>query len=374
MTHDADGAALLAYLRTHARSYFDGVRSDQLEVELLAAHHHRFSKTYRFRITGTNLEQLVLAKVLSVSSAGSVALENDRPRLASVDEWVKIRSRFEYQALRAASERFRRIGDPCLGAVRPFEYIPEHRAIVMEVIEERTLRQLLWKATRLAAAVKGMELDNAFRHAGAWLREFHQLAADGHHATPLREKRGDVLEALTEYAEFLAARLSAPQFFRDIASTAIAHSESVLPEILPRGIGHGDFAPRNIFVSPVGRVTVIDMIGGWRVPIYEDLAYFVTELRTAAPQRLTYGLAFSSELLAHYENELLAGYFGSEPVPYGAMAFFELLLLLDRWSAVAQKAGGARPARRRAAKQAITNRYFVREASRLVRAIASAGT
>ncbi|MDQ3857391.1 MAG: aminoglycoside phosphotransferase family protein [Actinomycetota bacterium] len=374
MTHDADGAALLTYLRTNARAYFDGVRSDQLQVELLAAHHHRFSKTYRFRITGTNLEQLVLAKVLSVSSAGSVALGNDRPRLAPVDDWVKIRSRFEYQALCAASHRFRRIGDPHLGAVRPLEYIPEHQAIVMEVIEERTLRQLLWKATRLAAAVKGMELEKAFRHAGAWLREFHQLEADGHYATPLRETRADVQEALTEYTEFLARRLAAPQFFRDVASAAIAHSESVLPEILPRGIGHGDFAPRNIFVSSEGRVTVIDMIGGWRVPIYEDLAYFVTELRTAAPQRLTYGLAVSSNVLTQYENELLAGYFGSERVPHGAMAFFKLLLLLDRWSSVAQKAGSAPPTWRRAANQAITNRYFVREVSRLVGAMAEKGT
>ena len=376
MTHDADGAALLAHLRTHVHGYYDGVTPDQLRVELLTTSRHHFSKTYRFRITGADIEQLVFAKMMCVSSRGSVALGHDRPRLAPMNDWVNMRPRSEYRSLCAASERFQRIGDPHLGAVRPLDYIAERRAIVMEVIEEPTLRQLLWKATRIAGPIKGSDLDIVFRHAGAWLREFHQVSVDGDDVSALRERRADVLEAFTEYGEFLAERLAAKEAFRDVVSTALSCAPSVLPDVLPLGVGHGDFAPRNIFVSPKARVTVIDMIGRWRVPIYEDLAYFVTELRAAAPQRLTYGLALHPDRLARYESELLAGYFDGKAIPHGAIAFFELLLLLDRWSAVVRKAGGG-PTVRRArelATQAITNRYLLREARGLARAVAEAGT
>lgn len=376
MTHDGDVAALLAHLRTDAHRYLDGVRPRQLQVELLTARRHRFSKTYRFRIAGENVERQVFAKVMSVSNAGSVALEHERPRLASIHDWVNIRPRFEYQALRAVFEHFDRVADPRLGAVQPLEYLEGRRAIVMEVIQQPTLRELLWKATRFTAPINGVDLDIVFRHAGAWLREFHQVRVDGHHPSTLRARRGDVLDALTVYTDFLATGLPATRFFEDAVSTATARAPAILPATLPLGLGHGDFAPRNIFVSPERRVTVIDMLGRWRVPIYEDIAYLLTALRTAGPQRVTHGLAFHPDRLARYENEFLAGYFDRERIPHGAIALFNLLLVLDRWSSFANRTDRATVVRRarKAASQAISNRYLFHEAERLVGAIADART
>ena len=382
MPYDADGAALLAHLRTHAHTYFDGLRSGEVQVELLDTRNHRFSKTYRFRVTGPNLEQDVLAKVLSLSRAGAAQfrmdpeVRRDRPRLAPVHDWANIRPKFEYRSLSAARDHFDRMADPRLGAVRPLEYLAAHRAIVMEVIEQPTLRHLLWKATRFQPRVKGTQLDRVFRHAGAWLRQFHQLPADENGAATLREKREDVVEALRKYSDFLSESVAVGHFFRDAVSTATARSATVLPNVLPLGRGHGDFAPRNVFVSPDHRVTVIDMLGKWQVPIYEDLAYFVNDLRTSRLQRLTYGLAFHPDHVERYEDELLTGYFGQQPVPRDSITLFNLLILFDKWSAFVHGRGGGSLARRGlgTANREITRRYFFREARRLVGAIAKGGT
>ena len=37
-------------------------------------------------------------------------------------------------------------------------------------------------------------------------------------------------------------------------------------------VGHGDYAPRNLFVDRSGRVTVIDPMPRWVVPRVEDIA------------------------------------------------------------------------------------------------------
>lgn len=246
----------------------------------------------------------------------------------------------------------------------------------MEVIDQPTLRQLLWKAARFAAPVKGMELDRAFRHAGAWLREFHHLPQEENGPATLRATREDVAEAFTAYGEFLGKRLSADRFFEDVVATAAAHSVRLLPTVLPLGLGHGDFAPRNIFVSPNCCVTVIDMIGKWRVPIYEDIAYFLTALRTSAPQRLTFGLALDPHHLERYENELLTGYFGDQPVPRGGITVFHLLVTLDKWSSFTYRRSGGRLSRRvlGEANREITKHSFFSETRRLVNAIVQAGT
>jgi phosphotransferase family enzyme len=236
----------------------------------------------------------------------------------------------------------------------------------MEVNEQPTLRQLLWKGTRFAPFVR-TELDDAFRHAGAWLREFHRLSGDEAEMGTLRAQRGEVVAALAAYGQFLEERVGATQVLKDAVSTAILRARTVLPPALPLGLAHGDFAPRNVFVSPNGRVTVIDMIGKWRAPIYEDLAYFITALRMSGAQRFSHGAAFHRDSLDRYEHEVLIGYFGAEDTPYGPIRVFKLLLLLDKWASLpAWRGRRTVPARVfRAASETLSRRYFSREVASL---------
>ena len=374
VTRDAEGAALVAHLCGHAPTYFANVRSNHLAVDLLAMQRHRFSRIYRFRITGSACEHDVLAKALAVSGRATEAFRRDRPRLASIRDWENVRPRLEYRSLSVAFEHFRRLDDPRLGAVRPLDYIPELRAIVMEVVEQPTLRRLVWKSARRWSSARQADVDRAVRHAGAWLREFHAFPPDENETATLREDRADVVGALAAYGRFLEQELDDARSFADAVATASRRAPALLPTTLPLGLGHGDFAPRNVFVSAEGRVTVVDMIGKWRVPIYEDLAYFITALRAAGPQRLTYGLALPRERLDRLERELLAGYFRDEEVPRGAVTVFELLLLLDKWASFASRRGTERLPRRamRAANEKLSKLYFLREVNRLVADLATA--
>lgn len=365
MTRDAEKAALIAHLRTRAPAYFAELGED-VRVDLLSARPHRFSSTYLFRLTGRSSQNDVLAKVARASNRGTEALRRDRPRLSPVTDWENVRPRLEYRSLSVAFEHFQRLGDARLGAVRPLDYIPELRAIIMEVNKQPTLRQLLWKGTRFTPFI-GTELDAAFRHAGAWLREFHRLPGDETEMGTLRAQRGEVLAALAAYGQFLEERLGTTPVLKDAVSTAILRARTVLPSALPLGLAHSDFAPRNVFVSPNGRVTVIDMIGKWRVPIYEDLAYFITALRMSGPQRFSHGAAFHRDCLDRYEHEVLVGYFGAEGTPYGPIRVFKLLLLLDKWASLPARRGrGTVPARVfRAASETLSRRYFSHEIASL---------
>lgn len=108
----------------------------------------------------------------------------------------------------------------------------------------------------------------------------------------------------------------------------------ILPDLLPLGIGHGDFAMRNILFDSSDRVIVIDTLAKWRVPIFEDIGCFINGLKMSVPQVISQGLAFSSDKLKAYERLFLHGYFEQRFIPYPAIRLYEILALLDKWSSL----------------------------------------
>jgi aminoglycoside phosphotransferase (APT) family kinase protein len=133
-----------------------------------------------------------------------------------------------------------------------------------------------------------------------------------------------------------------------VIETGIAATR-LLPDPLPTVITHGDFAPRNILVDPAGRMAVIDLLARWQAPPFEDLAGFLVALQTSRANAATRGLVFG-RTIERLEPAFLGGYYGSEPVPRDAIRVFELLLLLDKWSARSirnRTLGGVRRVRER---------------------------
>jgi hypothetical protein len=144
--------------------------------------------------------------------------------------------------------------------------------------------------------------------------------------------KNDYIDALTTITDFLAKTLNRESFFKETAARMIETAREVLPDSLPLGLGHGDYAMRNILVGTNFRVTVLDTFAKWRAPVYEDIGYFLTDLKMSAPQVFSHGFAFRSNQLATYEQAFLKGYFGQDPIPYPTIRLYEGLALLDKWS------------------------------------------
>jgi hypothetical protein len=77
----------------------------------------------------------------------------------------------------------------------------------------------------------------------------------------------------------------------------------------------------------------LDALARWRTAIFDDISYFLTNLKMIGPQVIGQGLVFEPKLIARYEHNFLAGYFAGDLVPLRAIRLYETLSLLDRWSA-----------------------------------------
>jgi hypothetical protein len=267
----------------------------------------------------------------------------DRPRLATVMA-PNARSTLEYDALSAIHHHFSRIDDRRLGAVRVLDLLPEHRAVVMESVPGTSLRTLLLKSLPRPKARIDSTLEAAFRHAGAWLRAYHRL--------PLRESAETRHTCRTDYIRF--NHRVATFLYRHTNDATVCEwvrrgesiAREVLPEQLPLGLGHGDFALRNLIVESDGRITGLDTLGRYRTPIYEDIGCFLANLWCSWPQVVSPGAGFRRTHMAAYEQSFLNGYFHDGPVPVGAVRLYEVQALLDLWASAQWQqlgvGGGAR--------------------------------
>lgn len=285
--------------------------------------------------------------------------EEDRPRLVPRTPAPRRRA-LEFDALRRVEEVLVANGDERLRAVRPLAVLDEPPALVMEEFEGRPLQRLLIRSMigGRSAAARPLLLANA---AGSWLRTFHGMPASP--GQQLRQSRpSELVAAFVEFGTYLGPRSGS----RDVEGVARigADAASGLADPLPTVVSHGDFAPRNILVDASGRLAVIDLMARWQAPRYEDLATFLVALDTSRANVATRGLVFGRPI-GRLEGAFLAGYFGSDPVPRHAIRVYELLLLLDKWSArIARNATIRGPGRIR---EALIDRHFERRSRHLAR-------
>jgi hypothetical protein len=320
-------AALLAQqLRQRAADYFPELRSEALEVRLLAERRRTNSAIYRFALVAPGRRRCVFVKVPAMRGGGR---GSERPYLVPETDPAQ-KFRVQYAALRAVHEHFRALGDPRLGAVRPLGLLPGERAFAMEEVEGKPLRELLRRASRLGAW-RAAELEPAFENAGAWLRAFHAMPADPALAT-VHAHREDLVELVRTVSRFLAKAIDDEPFFDEVVRATALAARAVLPESLPLGPRFGDFGLTNVLVDARNRVTGIDTLACFRAPIHEDIAYFLTGLETYRGRILSLGLGWGARVAA-LERAFLGGYFAGEPVPWPEIRLFEILRLLERWSA-----------------------------------------
>lgn len=293
-----------------------------------------------------------------------------RPRLAPTAGTVQELTSLEYEGLAATYQALGGGQVSALGAVRPLEHVPAESMLLMEHVPSPTLRDGFVAESRLATAWRSRRQaapdPRAWYNAGAWLRAYHRLTFAP--ARPVRQPgRDDVVERLQAYGDYLSERLGTTSV-GGLARDGTHLAAQLLPERFPLVVGHGDFVARNVFVEAAARVRVFDPMPRWQVPWLEDVCRFVVGLRMSGLQAHTYGAAYAAHELDRRERTFLAGYHDDGEVPRPQLGCYQLLVTLDKWSALVDTVAGrgAWP-RARAFAAWPAQHWFRREAQRLVR-------
>lgn len=334
--YDSPTLAVEQHLREHAGHYFTEFDRRPVEVRLVDEQIRPASRFYRYHVSAGDLQHSVLIKMPPPVSNRQPAAEQandaaDRPRMTSTTD-ATIKHLLEYRALVAIQCYFERLADCRFGAVKPLTYLPDLSALLMEEVKTPNLNTLFGRTNRLQGPLSSLDLRAAFCNSGAWLRYYHTLPKD--HDVQVRHATRDAFnDSITKYVSYLGRVLHQEAFFKEFGARTIAQARRVLPPALPLGLGHGDYAMRNILVSADNQVTVIDTLSRWRVPIYEDIGYFLLRLKANRMQVFSLGYAMDPALTAEYERQFLEGYFGNERVPIEAVRLFEIQALLDNWAA-----------------------------------------
>jgi hypothetical protein len=321
-------ADLAGILQARACGYPGLEAGRPLDVQLLGAEQRTTTGLFRFRVRAADGELRLVVKVMNAPGVLPHTSHATAAPLAPPKMAPPASSDAEYRAMRLVADCFAD-RDARFGAVRVLDLLPQYPAIVMELLDEPSLRaSLLGRArTRLAPP----DLESTFANAGAWLQVFHALPA----ATSLgavHGRRTDFLCFVERVTDFLSRHTRNRVFLSRVLETMSAAARAALPEVLPLGLCHGDYAMRNILVSDGGRVTVLDTRALFRTSIYRDVGCFLANLRCSHVPLICQGAVVQAGRIERYRAAFLHGYFGEAAVPHEAVRLYEVLSLLERWA------------------------------------------
>lgn len=328
--HDAvpDRAVLERSIRAGVDRCHPAMRPESVRIRTVREEHRPTASLYEVDLKDGGATMSLLVKLPLVGPPATGAAITSRPRLVDRPDAMLSR-RLEHAALATIHEHFTVLGDPRFGAIRVFEGVAPSPALVMERLHQPSLRSRVMRAQRWHRGGADERLVQAFANAGAWLRSYHGMEP-GPHVVTRHVRRGELVAVCDTIAAWVGARTGQEPFLRSTAAEIRALAERVLPDTLPAGLSHGDFALRNVLVADDGRVTVCDTRARWMTSIYEDLGYFLASLRWSWPQLYSFGLALDPRLLDRWERSFLGGYFGTAQPPVAALRVYRLLALLDR--------------------------------------------
>ena len=358
--------AIVERVARDAASWFPGTPADPA-VHLRPLGARRRSRLYTVSLGDPAEPPLLVAKVRNehTAVAGGTGAPT-RPILAATTADEAELTALEYATLHHLESVFPD-GDPRFAAIRALAHLRDHHAIVMDRAPGVPMRDLLTRWSRLHPVRRHRDPapEPVFRTVGAWLRAFHDATpTDGH---PVRQATAeDVVAHFAALEEFLGRRLG--RGFGGLAGAGSALAAELLPAgDLPLAVGHGDFAPRNVMVDGGGRIVVLDPLGRWAVPAQEDLCRFLVAVQLNGLQVHTRGAAYGEAALERWQHHVVSGYYGNDVVPWGPLHCYQLLILLDKWSALVEPArqGGARGTARRVSQRA-ANGYVRGRAERLL--------
>jgi len=323
-------------LRSQATEYFTHLNHKSTRVDFIGRWITKNSFLFEFRLSDGQSSHNVIAKApfstrrLRQDFAFST-IHSPKPSLFPLSD-LHSKGLHEFRALSVIFNQFTKLNDPRFSAIRPLDVFGEPLCLLMEKANDQDMRVFCRKVGRTRRQARGKldKLVSAIHNAGAWLQRFHRLPLLAH--TECRNAhRNDIIATIEAFSAYIDSHASSSTAFTNLSRSLISAAERVLPAILPLGLTHGDFAPRNVLQSREGRVTVFDTQGRWYGPIYVDLAHFLVALKVSSAQICSNGWYNNSQVLAIYEDHLFRGYFENRSLPLGAIRLFECLLLLEWW-------------------------------------------
>lgn len=326
-----------AWLRTHASEFFEGFDDGPMGIENTGIIRRPSANLYRFRIQSAQGCERVIVKERPSSAQKPFPAHEGRWALFVGPAWVlppefESRCVVECEALGMIEKHFGALGDARFDTVRPIGTWVERATLAMvDLAGEPLSARLSKRAPRNSRP--SAEAEAALLHAcGAWLQQFHELPA-GRSRPIHHDDRESVLGALAATASALPARsrLADPlRTFCAKVSDAIAAS---LPKSLPIGLVHGDFWAGNVIVQPSGAIAIIDTFAAWQAPIYQDLGYFLFQLKVAERGWIQLMRFRPDPRVDSQERHFLQGYFGDHPILWRTVRLFEACALIRRWAA-----------------------------------------
>jgi hypothetical protein len=353
--------ALLDEASAQAHRWFPELDS-QVHVSLSTVVRRPRSSLHLIALAGVDGKRRTVVAKVRIDTPNSDLLS--RPSMAagpplSAGEQAAL----EYAGLRAIRDEM--AGDPRFGVVNVLGHLATPATVFMERVEQPTLRDVLLRQSRLRPRLRIRKPPGAdqlpWTHAGAWLHGFHSLS-EGLPPASGEDPRDRLLVAFESFGDFIAARTGdygAAQLARRAREVAAVH----LPTGAPLAVSHGDFAVRNMFCDGRGRVTGFDPLPRGRVPVYQDVCRFIDSVRLLGLQVYSHGAAYSRESLDARERAFLQGYYGADEPPTSVLRAFELLILLDKWTAFTTRRA-LHPGRR--VQDAAAHAYMRREIVRLL--------
>lgn len=258
-----------------------------------------------------------------------------RPRLTSGFLTAAEQTSLEFHGLSAIHAMIDS-ADPHFAAIRPLDHLVDENTILMSYVDASNLRDLMVRRGRLSprrTRAGSRSRSDVWRHVGAWLRRFQEhMPTAG--LPPRQDDRADVVRQFASYGEFLARTLG-ERAIADIGQRGAELAADVLPSQLPVAVGHGDYAPRNVLLADDGRLTVFDPMPRWVVPRFEDLCRFLVGMRLHGLALHTHGISEGRTTLERRELEVIQGYAGGSELPMPQLRCHQLLITLDKWSALA---------------------------------------
>lgn len=338
-TFDLSPRRFTDHLCDNAARFFPELDCGDLAVKVKSHSMRHQSQLLQLEVLAEESTRAVIYKIpFSVARAKTTDAESkSRPRLYPEAEQVTNGVR-EFTALQSIEAHFKDLDSSLFKTIAMFELLESPWVMVMEMSPDPDLKSRLKKSTRWHWT--NDSVTPALESAGRWLREFHGMTPLEHteqrHAT-----RDEYLKEVERFCGALAGLSGDGSWFRSLATGLRKLALLHLPSEIPRAVIHGDFAPRNILVSPSDQVTIIDTQRRWLAPLYEDLAWLLIALKSSGPQARSQGLLFSGRQLRRWESAFLSSYFGSDTYPRAAVRLYECLLLLEWWAAltIRQKSG-----------------------------------
>lgn len=239
-------------------------------------------------------------------------------------------TQIEYETLVQVSAAFEREGMHAFRAIRPVAFLARWNAIVMEELPSQPIKNLLSRP----GMILGIEEDwrpliNALLNAGRWLRIFHTQIGRVEMQPLLDQHIGrEIEETVTELEQENHGRADLEPT-RQMLKSRLEHIGDIF---VPVANLHTDMTCANIFVTPDGRVGVLDPGASVRAPVYKDLAVILNDVRTRFVQVMTNGRGYPAERLEECKRAVLQGYFGAAPFDEDVLALYSALAVIHKWA------------------------------------------